>query len=338
MSSLKSTIIGVGGYLPANIVSNFDLEKLVETTDEWITQRTGIHQRHIAEKNEGTSDMATEAVKKALQSANLQVEDIDAIICATTTPDLTFPSTACLIQKKLSLNKPIMAFDIQAVCSGFIYAVSIANDIMKSGKLKNVVVIGADKMSSVIDWNDRSTCVLFGDGAGAVILQATDTKDNSGIIDAELFANGNFNDILYTNGGVSCEKEQLSVKNAYGEMITTTNGVVKMNGQGVFKHAVEKMTSSIKNIVDKNNFSLNDIALIAPHQANYRILSLVAEKLGIPAEKFMLTIGEHANTSSASIPLALDVAIQENKAKKGDLIILEALGAGLTWGSVLLRL
>ncbi len=337
MLSIKSKIIGVGSYLPKNTLLNTDIEKLVDTTDEWITQRTGIKQRHIAEKNQTTSDMANEAVKKALQNAILQPNDIDAIICATTTPDLTFPSTACLIQKKLGINKPIMAFDIQAVCSGFVYAISLANDIIKNGKLKNIVVIGADKMSSLIDWGDRSTCVLFGDGAGAVILQATN-EENNGIIDTELFANGNFNDILYTNGGVSCEKKQLSIKNAYGETIDTTNGIVKMNGQGVFKHAVEKMASSIKNILNKNGYSINDVDLIVPHQANYRILSLVAEKLNIPAEKFMLTIDKHANTSSASIPLALDVAIQENKAKKGDLVVLEALGAGLTWGSVLLRL
>lgn len=312
-------IIGVGGYLPEKILTNFDLEKMVETTDEWITQRTGIHQRHIAE-DQATSDLAVEAVKKAIKNANINIEDVDMIICATTTPDLTFPSTACLIQNKLGLDKPIIAFDIQAVCSGFVYAISVANDMMKSGKIKTAVVIGADKMSSLIDWKDRSTCVLFGDGAGAVVLQQTDGTE--GIIDYDIKANGKYCDILKTTGGAST---------------TQKAGNIYMDGRGVFKHAVEKMTASIQEIVAKNNLKLDDIALIIPHQANYRILSLVAEKLGIADDKFMLTIGEHSNTSSASIPLALNEAIKQGKIKKGDNIILEALGGGLTWGAVLVK-
>ena len=312
-------IIGVGGYLPDKILTNFDLEKIVDTTDEWITQRTGIHQRHIAEE-QTTSDLAVEAVKKAIKNANINLDEIDMIICATTTPDLTFPSTACLIQNKLGLDKPIIAFDIQAVCSGFIYAISVANDMMKSGKIKTAVVIGADKMSSLIDWSDRSTCVLFGDGAGAVVLQQTDGAE--GIIDYDIKANGKYCDILKTTGGVSTTKQA---------------GNIYMDGRGVFKQAVEKMTASIQEIVAKNNLKLDDIALIIPHQANYRILSLVAEKLGISDDKFMLTIGEHSNTSSASIPLALNEALQQGKIKKGDNIILEALGGGLTWGAVLVR-
>lgn len=316
---MNAKIIGVGSYLPDKVLTNFDLEKLVDTTDEWITQRTGIHERHIAAENQTVSDMAVEAVTRALINAQISSTDIDMIICATTTPDLTFPSTACLIQNKLGLDKPIIAFDIQAVCSGFVYALTIANDMMRGGKIRHAVIIGADKMSSLIDWKDRSTCVLFGDGAGAVILKAT---EETGIIDAEIKANGTYSDILKTTGGTSSTK---------------VAGNILMDGRGVFKHAVEKMTSSIKEITARNSMTLDDIALIVPHQANYRILSLVAEKLNIPDDKFMLTIGEHANTSSASIPLALDVALKQGKINKGDSIILEALGGGLTWGAVLIR-
>ncbi|MBR1429255.1 MAG: ketoacyl-ACP synthase III [Rickettsiales bacterium] len=316
---MNAKIIGVGSYLPDKVLTNFDLEKLVDTTDEWITQRTGIHERHIAAENQTVSDMALEAVKRALVNAQISTTDIDMIICATTTPDLTFPSTACLIQNKLGLDKPIIAFDIQAVCSGFVYALTIANDMMRGGKIRHAVIIGADKMSSLIDWKDRSTCVLFGDGAGAVILKAT---EETGVIDAEIKANGTYSDILKTTGGTST---------------TAAAGNILMDGRGVFKHAVEKMTLSIKEITARNSMTLDDIALIVPHQANYRILSLVAEKLNIPDDKFMLTIGEHANTSSASIPLALDVALKQGKINKGDSIILEALGGGLTWGAVLIR-
>ncbi len=316
---MNAKIIGVGSYLPDKVLTNFDLEKLVDTTDEWITQRTGIHRRHIAAEGQSTSDMAVEAVKRALANAQISATNIDMIICATTTPDLTFPSTACLVQNKLGLDKPIIAFDIQAVCSGFVYALSIANDMMRGGKIMHAVIIGADKMSSLIDWQDRSTCVLFGDGAGAVVLQAT---EETGIIDTEIKANGTYCDILKTTGGTST---------------TAIAGNIYMDGRGVFKHAVEKMTSSIKEITARNNITLDEIALIVPHQANYRILSLVAEKLNIPDDKFMLTIGEHANTSSASIPLALDVALKQGKINKGDNIILEALGGGLTWGAVLIR-
>lgn len=330
-------IAGVGGYLPEKVVSNFDLAKIVDTSDEWITQRTGIHNRHIAKEEQFTSDLAVEAIKNAINNAMITISDIDAIICATTTPDLTFPSTACIIQKKLGIKKPIIAFDIQAVCSGFIYALSVANDMMQCRNLQNVVVVGSEKMSSIVDWSDRSTCVLFGDGAGAVVLQKAKEESNSYIIDTEIFADGNFADILYTDGGVSNKNYDKRIVGVDGISKNSTAGSIQMNGQGVFKHAVEKMTSSVKNIVENNGFSIEDVKLIVPHQANYRILSLVGEKLGISFDKFMLTIGEHANTSSASIPLALDVAIKQKKINKGDLIVLEALGSGLTWGSVLLR-
>ncbi len=334
----KVKIIGVGGYLPKNTTSNFDLEKIVKTSDEWITKRTGIHNRHISPDGEYTSDLAVKAIKSAIEKAKINKNEIDAIICATSTPDLTFPSTACIIQKKLEIKKSIIAFDLQAACSGFVYALSIANDIMKNKELKNVVVVGAEKMSSIVDWSDRTTCVLFGDGAGAVILKNTNKNDNSYIIDTSIYADGNFSDILYTNGGVSNKNIENEIKNFNGKMLKQTTGAIQMNGQAVFKQAVEKMASSIKDIVTKNKYTLDDISLIIPHQANYRIISLIREKLNIPEEKFMLTIGEHANTSAASIPLALDVALKEKKVKKGDLIVLEALGAGLTWGSALIRL
>lgn len=320
MSDLTSKIIGVGGYLPDKIITNFDLEKIVDTTDEWIKTRTGITKRHIAE-NQTTSDLAIEAIKDAINNANIDKNDIDLIICATTTPDLTFPSTACIIQNKLGIEKNIIAFDIQAVCCGFVYALSIANDIIKSGKIKTAIVVGAEKMSSLIDWKDRTTCVLFGDGAGAIVLQSTN-EENTGIIDTELYANGNYIDMLKTSGGTSTNK---------------VAGNILMDGKAVFKHAVEKMSSSIQTIVKNNNLTLEDIDFIIPHQANYRILSMVAEKLNIPNEKFIITIDKHANTSSASIPLALNEAIKQNKIKKGDLLIFEALGAGFTWGSVLVR-
>ena len=326
MENIAIKIDGCGSYLPPKVLTNFDLEKIVETSDEWITQRTGIKERHIAE-NQTTSDMATNSILDAVKNSksDVKLEDLDAIICATTTPDLVFPSTACIIQQKLGLQKNIVAFDIQAVCSGFVYAISVARDMMMAGKIKTCAVVGADKMSSIVDWKDRATCVLFGDGAGAVILKAENCESGKkdGIIDYELSANGNFADILNTNGGVSSNQKV---------------GTVYMEGRAVFKHAVEKMTTSIKEIVSKNGFSLDDVALIVPHQANSRILTLVAEKLGIEPEKFMITIDKHANTSSASIPLALDVAIKQKMVKTGDLVILEALGGGLTWGAVLIRL
>lgn len=332
-------IIGTGSYLPNKIVSNFDLEKIVDTSNEWIVKRTGINNRHIASQNQFTSDLAVEAINSAVKNANISINDIDMIICATTTPDLTFPSTACIIQKKLSIKKPIIAFDIQAVCSGFIYALSVGCDMMKCrNNIKNAIIVGSEKMSSIIDWSDRSTCVLFGDGAGAVVLNNNNNEnDYSFIIDTDVYANGNFYDILRTNGGVSNTNNN-KLRDFEGNTVNRTAGIIKMDGKSVFQHAVEKMVSSINNILNRNNYTTDDIKLIIPHQANYRILSLVGKKLGIPDDKFMLTIGEHANTSSASIPLALDVALKEGRVKKGDLVVFEALGAGLTWGSALVRL
>lgn len=352
--SKNTKIISVGGYLPKRILTNFDLEKMVDTTDEWIVKRTGICTRHIADDNESTSDMAVHAIQDAIKKTNLSLNDIDMIICATTTPDYTFPSTSCVIQRKLNINKPIVAFDIQAVCSGFIYALSIADDMMKSRKIKNAVVVGTDKMSSIIDWKDRNTCVLFGDGAGAVILQSksktekknkikTTTADNQisySIIDSSISADGNFSDILHTTGGVSLNiknYDDMKISDVDGKIINKSSGVVKMNGQTVFKHAIEKMIVSMEEILERNNYTFNDVDLIIPHQANSRIINAVSDKLNVPLEKFAVIIDKYANTSSASIPIAFNEAIISGKIKKNSLIIMEAFGGGLTWGSVLIK-
>ena len=316
----NSKIISTGSYLPEKSLSNFDIEKIVDTTDQWITERTGIKKRHIVAKDELTSDISAKAAKKALKAANLKAEDIDLIILATTTPDLTFPSTATTIQAKIGA-KNAFAFDVQAVCSGFVYAISTADNFIKSGQVKNALVIGADTLSKIVDWKDRNTCVLFGDGAGAVVLQATEEK-NKGIISSKLKSDGKLNDILKTSGGPSLNKKA---------------GIIEMSGKEVFKHAVEKMASCVIASLKEVNLKPEDIDLLVPHQANLRILSSVAKRLKLPKDKVMITVQDHANTSAASIPLALDQAFEENKIKDGDLIVLEALGGGLTWGSVVVR-
>lgn len=316
----NSKIISTGSYLPEKSLSNFDIEKIVDTTDQWITERTGIKKRHIVAEDELTSDISAKAAKKALKAANLKAEDIDLIILATTTPDLTFPSTATTIQAKIGA-KNAFAFDVQAVCSGFVYAISTADNFIKSGQVKNALVIGADTLSKIVDWKDRNTCVLFGDGAGAVVLQATEEK-NKGIISSKLKSDGKLNDILKTSGGPSLNQKA---------------GIIEMSGKEVFKHAVEKMASCVIASLKEVNLKPEDIDLLVPHQANLRILSSVAKRLKLPKDKVMITVQDHANTSAASIPLALDQAFEENKIKDGDLIVLEALGGGLTWGSVVVR-
>ncbi len=317
--SLTSQIIAVGSYLPQKILTNSDLEKLVETTEEWIVERTGIKQRHIAAENEFTSDLAFQASRRALKNSGLSVNEIELIIVATTTPDLTFPSTASILQKKLSASKAF-AFDIQAVCSGFVYALTTAHSYISSGLVKNALVVGAETLSRIVDWNDRNTCILFGDGAGAVVLQAT-KKENSGILGCSLHSDGSLCDILKTSGGVSTTKSA---------------GIIEMEGREVFKHAIEKMSSSVLSTLSKANLTCDQIDWLVPHQANLRIISAVATKLKLPIQKVILTVENHGNTSAASIPLALDYAVSKNLFKKGDLIILEALGGGLTWGSVAL--
>jgi 3-oxoacyl-[acyl-carrier-protein] synthase-3 len=317
--SYSSVIVGSGGYLPEKVLTNLDLEKIVDTTDEWISTRTGIKQRYIAAENELTSDMAAQAGANAINDAGLTAEDIDLIIVATTTPDSTFPSVATKVQHKLGITKGA-AFDVQAVCAGFIYALSIADSFIKTAQAKNVLVIGAEKMSAVLDWQDRTTCVLFGDGAGAVVLSAEKDNTTSGIIGSKILSDGRFGSILQTNGGVA---ENQSA------------GVIKMVGQEIFKHAVEKMSSIAADVLSENNLSINDLSYLIPHQANIRIIDSVAKKLQVPAEKLIITVDQHANTSAASIPLAL--AANKNKFKKGGLIALSAFGGGLCWGACLLR-
>jgi 3-oxoacyl-[acyl-carrier-protein] synthase-3 len=317
---LNSKIISAGSYLPKKIVTNSDLAQKVDTSDEWIFERTGISQRHIAHKDELTSDLSFEASKNAISKAGIDVLDIDMIILATTTPDLTFPATATIVQAKLGA-KNAFAFDIQAVCSGFVYALNIANNFIKTGQVKNALVIGADTLSKIVDWNDRNSCVLFGDGAGAVILSATNDQ-NSGILSNQLHSDGNLVDILKTSGGIGVSKD---------------SGYIEMSGKEVFKHAVEKMSQCVIKSLEKINLTVDDIDLLVPHQANARILSAVGKKLGLAQEKVIMTVKNHANTSAASIPLALDFALDNNRIAKGDIVVMEALGGGLTWGSIVAR-
>ena len=317
----KVFITSCGAYLPQKTVSNDDLVKIVDTSDEWIFTRTGIKSRHIANDEESTSYMATQAAKEAISQQPGIADKIDAIIVATTTPDQIFPSTATKVQAALGL-KNICAFDIQAVCSGFLYAVSVANCMIQAGAASNVLVIGADKMSKIIDWKDRATCVLFGDGAGAVILTENTQSDNSGIIASNISADGNLGQILYTNG-------EISSKEPCGHIV--------MHGKEVFRHAVEKMSSSMQYLLTANEISINDINWIIPHQANIRIINAIASKMNVPIEKIVITLQNQANTSAATIPLALHNQFKQGKLKKGDLIMLTAAGGGFTWGSILLR-
>ncbi len=317
----SSKIIGFGSYLPDNILTNNDLEKIVDTSDEWIQARTGIKKRHIAGKNQLTSDLATIAVKNALKKANISANNLDAIIIATTTPDLVFPATAVKVQNNIGMQSGF-AFDVQAVCSGFLYALQIADSLIISNKANRVAVIGAETMSRIIDWQDRSTCVLFGDGAGAVILEKSEDKTN-GILDIELFSDGKYQDILIVNGGVS--SGNLDKK-------------ITMNGREVFRYAVTKIPESIEYIITKNNLSITDIDWILLHQANQRIIKSVMERLNISTEKAVSTVANHANTSAASIPLALDQYVSKGKIKSGELIALSAVGGGLTWGSALIKI
>ncbi|QUI60933.1 MULTISPECIES: beta-ketoacyl-ACP synthase III [Wolbachia] len=315
----KSFILSTGSYLPKKILSNNEIASIVETNDEWIRQRTGIVQRHIADEGELTSDLAVNAAKNAIEKAKISIDEIGLIIVATTTPDKTFPSCATIIQSKLKC-KNAFAFDVQAACSGFIYAVTVADSLIKSNdRIKYALVIGAEIMSRIVDWEDRSTCVLFGDGAGAVIMKSE--MSSSSIISTNLHSDGNV-DLLCTNGGISSTRD---------------SGKILMNGREVFKHAVEKLTASVEETLKCNSLKITDIDWLIPHQANIRIIEAVVKKLDFPIEKVINTVDKHANTSAASIPLALDYAVQESKIKSGNLILLISIGAGLTWGSVLLR-
>ena len=316
----RSILKGIGSYLPEKVLTNNALEATIDTTDVWIRERTGIAQRHIAAQNEYTSDLAVVAAKNALQDANMSIQDIDLIIVATTTPDYTFPSTATIVQKKLGI-KHGAAFDIQAVCSGFIYGMSVADSMLKSGAARNVLLIGAETFSRILDWSDRSTCVLFGDGAGAVILSSDDMKE-SGILNTLIRSNGEHRELLYVDGGASRSENV---------------GKLRMIGNQVFKHAVKDIAAIIEECAEGYGLSIADIDWFVPHQANQRILNGVAKRLNLDKEQVVSTVALHANTSAASVPLAMDFAIKDKRIKRGDLIMLEAFGGGFTWGASLLR-
>lgn len=324
MSVTRSVVMGCGSYLPKNVVTNDDLTKIVDTSDEWIRQRTGIEQRHMAENGEFTSDLGYNAAVKALEHAGMDAQDIDLIICATATPDNTFPATAVAIQERLGIRHGA-AFDVQAVCSGFVYAITTADLYIQTGKAKTVLVIGAETFSRILDFNDRTTCVLFGDGAGAVILQAMEgegTNDDRGILTSHLRSDGRHKEKLFVDGGPST---------------TQTAGYLRMEGKEVFKHAVGMITDVITDAYAATGLGSEDLDWFIPHQANKRIIDASAKKLKIAPEKVVTTVNLHGNTSAASIPLAIDVAVKDGRVKKGDIVMLEAMGAGFTWGSVLLR-
>ncbi|HEY4202180.1 MAG TPA: beta-ketoacyl-ACP synthase III [Devosiaceae bacterium] len=317
---MRSIVRGVGGYLPQRIMTNEELSRQVDTSDEWIVQRTGIRQRHLAAEGELTSDLATAAARKALDAAGVTVADIDLIIVATTTPDMTFPATAAVVQQKLEMHHG-SAFDLQAVCSGFVYGVATADSFLKNGLAKRALVIGAETFTRLIDWNDRTTCVLFGDGAGAAVLELGNDQGR-GILASSLRSDGHHWNKLYTDGGPSS---------------TLSMGHVRMEGKEVFKHAVGMITDVVHSVFDATGYTVDDLDWFVPHQANKRIIDGAGVKLGIPPEKVVLTVDQHANTSAASVPLALSVAVADGRIKPGDLVMLEAMGGGFTWGASLIR-
>lgn len=322
---LRSIIRGTGSALPANVVTNADLAARLDTTDEWITQRTGIRQRHIAcGFEESTSVLATRAAEAALAHAGLKADDIDLIVLATATPDYTFPSTATQVQHNLGITRGC-AFDLQAVCSGFVYALTVADKMLVTGMHKRALVIGAETFSRILDWEDRTTCVLFGDGAGAVVLEAvpgTGAMSDRGVLTAHLRSDGRHREKLYVDGGPSSTK---------------TVGMLRMQGKEVFKHAVSMITDVIEAAYAATGMTSADIDWFVPHQANKRIIDASAEKLKIPPEKVVITVDKHGNTSAASIPLALDTAVKDGRIKQGQIVLLEAMGGGFTWGSVMVR-
>jgi 3-oxoacyl-[acyl-carrier-protein] synthase-3 len=321
---IRSVVQGCGSYLPERVVTNEELSKSVETTDEWIRQRTGICQRHIAAEGEFTSHLAIKASQRALDHAGLKASDLDLIVLATATPDQTFPATATKVQAELGMTRGA-AFDVQAVCAGFVYGVSVADSLIKSGLASTALVIGAETFSRILDWKDRGTCVLFGDGAGAIVLrgeQGAGTSSDRGILANALHSDGRHHDILYVDGGPSS---------------TRTTGFLRMEGKEVFKHAVVNMAAVVGEVLQKADLEAKDIDWLVPHQANKRIIDGTGRKLGLPPERVVITVDKHANTSAASIPLALDVAVKDGRIKKGDLLLLEGIGGGLSWGASLVR-
>ncbi|PVV13398.1 MAG: 3-oxoacyl-ACP synthase [gamma proteobacterium symbiont of Ctena orbiculata] len=320
---IYSRITGTGGYLPEKIVTNQDLEKIVDTTDQWIFDRTGIRKRHIAADDEFTCDLAEKAARNAIEMSGLEASDIDLIIVATTTADQVFPSTACLLQARLGIRGPA-AFDVQAVCTGFVYALGVADNFIKAGAAKRALVVGAETFSRILDWSDRNTCVLFGDGAGAVVIEAS---DEPGIISTHLHADGAYESLLRVPTGISRGYKELQQGSAY----------VEMRGNEVFKVAVTTLGRIVDETLAANNMQKSDVDWLIPHQANIRIINATAKKLQTPMERVVVTVDEHGNTSAASVPLALDVAVRDGRIKRGETILMEAFGGGFTWGSVLAK-
>ncbi|MCC6303038.1 MAG: ketoacyl-ACP synthase III [Gammaproteobacteria bacterium] len=320
---MYARIAGTGSYLPARVLTNAELEKIVDTSDEWIVERTGIRTRHIAAEGETTCDMAEAASRRAIAAAGLEPADIDLIIVATTTPDRVFPSTACLLQQRLGIHGPA-AFDLQAVCTGFVYALSVADKFVRTGAARRALVVGADTLSRIVDWKDRSTCVLFGDGAGAVVLEASEAP---GILSTHLHADGAYQQMLMVPEGISQGYDRVRDGNAY----------IKMQGGEVFKFAVNSLEQIVDETLAANRMQKSDIDWLVPHQANIRIISATARKLRLPLERVVVTVDRHGNTSAASIPLALDVAVRDGRIKRGEILLFEAVGGGFTWGSALVK-
>jgi len=320
---IYSRITGTGGYLPERVMTNTELERIVDTTDEWIKSRTGIAKRHIAAENETTCDLAEHATRKAITAAGIETGDIDLIIIGTTTPDVIFPSTACLLQQRLGIHG-CPAFDVQAVCTGFIYALDIADKFIRTGAAKTALVIGAETLSRILDWTDRSTCVLFGDGAGAVILQAS---AEPGIMSSHLHADGEYNELLNVPAGISRHPDKMKNGGAF----------IQMQGNEVFKVAVNTLGRIVDETLEANHLEKEDIDWLVPHQANTRIIAATAKKLNMSMDHVVLTVDQHGNTSAASVPLALDVAIRDGRIQRGDILLLEAFGGGFTWGATLVK-
>ena len=316
---MYSRIAGTGAYLPEKVLTNFDLEKMIDTTDEWIRTRTGIERRHIAAKDEATSDLSEQACRAALDAAGLAPADIDLVVVGTCTPDLVFPNVACLLQERMGMSGA--AFSIEAACSGFVYSLSVADKFVRAGQATRALVVGAEVMSRIIDWTDRETCVLFGDGAGAVVLEAS---DDAGILYTDLGADGRYRNLLYADAGVSRIKEE-------GE---TT---LLMKGNEVFKVAVRTLEGMVDRVLEDNGLEQGEIDWFVPHQANLRIIRATARRLGLPMERVVLTVRDHGNTSAASIPMALDTAVRDGRIQPGDLVLMEAFGGGFTWGATLVR-
>ena len=319
----QARIRATGSHLPERVLSNAELEQMVETSDSWITERTGIRKRHIAAPGETTCDLAEQAARRAIEAAGIEANAIDLIVVATTTPDRTFPSTACLLQERLGIDNGSPAFDIQAVCTGFVYALSVAEKFIRSGSTQRALVVGAETLSRIVDWRDRNTCVLFGDGAGAVILEAS---EEVGILSTHLHADGRYSELLQVPEGVSQRREE-----------GLPEGKIEMQGNEVFRFAVNTLGKIVDETLEANGLTRDAVDWLVPHQANIRIIAATAKKLRLPMERVVTTVAEHGNTSAASVPMALDVAVRDGRIQRGDLLLLEAFGGGFTWGSALIR-